>query len=365
MKRKQILLILVIVICFCSIAVSGIAFFTQGEETPSTGAGDASDDASDDASGDASDDASGDAAGADASSSKYRYVKIWRDKDGDDHWMNLAEVEVFSGGVNVAEGKTVTQSSIYNDTSFPPKFLVDGDKNNFAHTNNDELEWFLIDLGKKYEIEKVVITNRQSCCQNRLRNTKIQLSKTEVRGFVNFEIVKESRAITVDESANTAVTWDVKTNKVSVSGIKLHRYVKIWRDKDGDDHWMNIAEVGVFSGGINIAKGKTVTQSSIYHDNLPPTFLVDEIKTNFAHTHNNQVEWFLIDLGGNYEIEKVVITNRQSCCKGRLRNTKIQLSTVMHDNELLNYMESRAITANEATKAEVTWNVKTNEMSSK
>ena len=354
MKRKQILLILVIVICFC-IAVTGIAFFTQGEETPSTGAGDASDDASDDA--------SGDAAGADASSSKYRYVKIWRDKDDDDddHWMNLAEVEVFSGGVNVAEGKTVTQSSIYNDTSFPPKFLVDGDKNNFAHTNNDELEWFLIDLGKKYEIEKVVITNRQSCCKHRLRNTKIQLSKTE--GGTD---VKESRAITVDEAVNTAVTWDVKTNKVGVSDTKLHRYVKIWRDKDGDDHWMNLAEVEVFSGGINIAKGKTVTQSSIYHGTgLPPKFLVDGDKNNFAHTHNNQVEWFLIDLGGVYEIEKVVITNRQSCCKHRLRNTKIQLSAVMHDNELLNYMESRVITANEATKAEVTWNVKTNEMSFK
>ena len=354
MKRKQILLILVIVICFC-IAVTGIAFFTQGEETPSTGAGDASDDASDDA--------SGDAAGADASSSKYRYVKIWRDKDDDDddHWMNLAEVEVFSGGVNVAEGKTVTQSSIYNDTSFPPKFLVDGDKNNFAHTNNDELEWFLIDLGKKYEIEKVVITNRQSCCKHRLRNTKIQLSKTE--GGTD---VKESRAITVDESVNAAVTWDVKTNKVSVSDTKLHRYVKIWRDKDGDDHWMNLAEVEVFSGGINIAEGKTVTQSSIYHGTgFPPKFLVDGDKNNFAHTHNNQVEWFLIDLGGVYEIEKVVITNRQSCCKHRLRNTKIQLSAVMHDNELLNYMESRVITANEATKAEVTWNVKTNEMSFK
>jgi hypothetical protein len=40
---------------------------------------------------------------------KYRYVRIIRDKDGDDHWMNLAEVEVFSGGTNVASGKIVTQ----------------------------------------------------------------------------------------------------------------------------------------------------------------------------------------------------------------------------------------------------------------
>ena len=45
---------------------------------------------------------------------KYRYVRVGRiNPDGGDHWMNLAEVEVFSGGVNVASGKTVTASSLY------------------------------------------------------------------------------------------------------------------------------------------------------------------------------------------------------------------------------------------------------------
>jgi hypothetical protein len=139
---------------------------------------------------------------------KYRYVRIYRDQDTTDanHWMNIAEVEVFSGGVNVASGKTVTASSLYG-AGFPHANLVDGNMTNFAHTNNEAVEWFLIDLGQDYEIEKVVITNRTDCCQARLRNTKIQLSKSS-----DMTSPKESRVVTTAEAPNAKVTWTVKTN---------------------------------------------------------------------------------------------------------------------------------------------------------
>ena len=137
---------------------------------------------------------------------KYRYVRIIRDKDGDDHWMNLAEVEVFSGGTNVASGKTVTQSSISHPGTFDPPNLVDGNKTNFAHTNNGAVEWFLIDLGQDYDIEKVVITNRTDCCQARLRNTKIQLSKA-----ADMSSPKQSRVVTTEEAPKATITWIPKS----------------------------------------------------------------------------------------------------------------------------------------------------------
>ena len=140
---------------------------------------------------------------------KYRYVRIYRDKDGDDHWMNIAEVEVFSGSVNVASGKTVTQRSISHPGTFDPPNLVDGNKTNFAHTNNEAVEWFLIDLGQAYEIEKVVITNRTDCCQARLRNTKIQLSKSS-----DMSSPTESKVITSSEAPSATITWTVKTNTI-------------------------------------------------------------------------------------------------------------------------------------------------------
>ena len=139
---------------------------------------------------------------------KHRYVRITRDKEGTDHWMNPAEVEVFSEGTNVAQGKTVTASSLYA-AQFPHTNLVDGNKTNFAHTNNEAVEWFLIDLAQDYEIEKVVITNRTACCQARLRNTKIQLSKSS-----DMSSPTESKVITSSEAPSATITWTVKTNTI-------------------------------------------------------------------------------------------------------------------------------------------------------
>ena len=143
---------------------------------------------------------------------KYRYVRISRKKDGNDHWMNIAECEVFSGGTNVAKNKKVTQSTLFSP-NFKPSTLVDGNKDNFVHTHNNDFEWFLIDLGEEYEIEKVVITNRRECCKHRLRNTIIEISKT-VDGSNPVKAVA-SRAITKDEAIKATVTWDVKTNKMT------------------------------------------------------------------------------------------------------------------------------------------------------
>ena len=128
-------------------------------------------------------------------------MRITRDKEGTNHWMNLAEVEVFSGGTNVAQGKTVTASSLYAP-QFPHANLVDGNKTNFAHTHNEALEYFQIDLGQDYEIEKVVIHNRSDCCQARLRKTKIQLSKS-----ADMSSPKESRVVTTEEAPKATITW--------------------------------------------------------------------------------------------------------------------------------------------------------------
>ena len=136
---------------------------------------------------------------------KYRYVRIVRDKQGDDHWLNIAEVEVFSGTTNVASGKTVTASSLYAP-QFPHANLVDGNKTNFAHTHNEALEYFQIDLGQEYDIDKVVITNRTDCCQGRLRNTKIQLSKS-----ADMSSPKESRVVTTEEAPRATITWSPKS----------------------------------------------------------------------------------------------------------------------------------------------------------
>ena len=145
---------------------------------------------------------------------KYRYVRIYREMPtvlhAGGHFMNLAEVEVFSGGVNVAAGKTVTGSSLYS-TSYPHSKLVDGIMDNFTHTKNEAVEWFLIDLGEEYEIDSVVVTNRATS-RARMENTKIQLSKTS-----DMTTSKDSRVITKAEAPSASFTWTVASDTIVVA----------------------------------------------------------------------------------------------------------------------------------------------------
>ncbi len=140
--------------------------------------------------------------------------------------------------------------------------------------------------------------------------------------------------------------------------IEKYRYVRIYRDQpavlDAGGHWMNPAEVEVFSGGVNVAAGKTVTGSSLHTTLNPHSFLVDGIMDNFAHTNNGPVEWSLIVLGQEYEIEKVVITNRVGGSQARMENTKIQLSKT---SDMTTSEDSRVITKAEAPSASFTWTV--------
>ena len=91
---------------------------------------------------------------------------------------------------------------------------------------------------------------------------------------------------------------------------------------DDDKHRiLNLAELEVFAKGgtTSLAAGKTVTGTAVAAS-YPGANLVDGNMTNFAHTWGRDVnvkDEFTTDLGSVQEIEKIKITNRTSCCKGR------------------------------------------------
>jgi len=138
---------------------------------------------------------------------KYRYVRVWRKRNPEfdslgGHWMNLAEIEVISGANNVALNKTVTASSDYNVTQFPHGNFTNGKMDDFAHTRDGEEEWFLVDLGKEYKIDEIMLYNRQSCCQFRAEDLIIQLSANE-----NMSDMIESNLITKGQAVKMKFTW--------------------------------------------------------------------------------------------------------------------------------------------------------------
>lgn len=146
------------------------------------------------------------------STEKFRYVKILRDKSQMgaagvpgmvNHHINLMEVEVISDGVNVSLNAPVTASSTHADLS--PMNLTDGNLSSMAHTETDDIEWFLIDLGAEYPIDKIEVINRSdNDSASRTRGIKIQLSKS-----ADMSDPKESNFVSVAQAvqATPKITW--------------------------------------------------------------------------------------------------------------------------------------------------------------
>ena len=73
----------------------------------------------------------------------------------------MFEVQVFSSGMNVALGKSSSQSSTLN--TLGSQLAVDGKNNTFSHTNvaaGGSPVWWKVDLGTEFAIESVLVLNR-------------------------------------------------------------------------------------------------------------------------------------------------------------------------------------------------------------
>jgi hypothetical protein len=72
--------------------------------------------------------------------------------------IQMFELQVLSFGVNVARGKTTSQSSTLKN-SFVSSRAVDGNSLTFSHTD-DSSPWWEVNLGGNHPVESIVITNR-------------------------------------------------------------------------------------------------------------------------------------------------------------------------------------------------------------
>ena len=94
--------------------------------------------------------------------------------------LSIAELEVVSGGVNVALKGTAKQSSLASEGK--PEFAIDGNTNgtysngSITHTSESGSKpWWEVDLGKEHPIESINIYNRVDCCTERLDNFVITI----------------------------------------------------------------------------------------------------------------------------------------------------------------------------------------------
>ena len=92
--------------------------------------------------------------------------------------MNISEVEVVSGGKNIAKTASLKQSSEYNNGQFPVQLLVDGNKDNFAHTNTQQNPWMRGDFNSPVKVSQFRVWNRRGF-ENRFNNGKIEFFNGE------------------------------------------------------------------------------------------------------------------------------------------------------------------------------------------
>ena len=105
---------------------------------------------------------------------KARYVRL---KSGGD-FLNIAEVEVMSGGKNIARTGTARSGSTYCGGAASRG--IDGNKSpnwggGMFHTGNGARAWWEVDLKTEQTVDSVVVYNRQNCCQWRVVGSTIIL----------------------------------------------------------------------------------------------------------------------------------------------------------------------------------------------
>src|SRR5215208_6892469 len=88
----------------------------------------------------------------------------------------------YAAAPNVALGRPTSQSS--QNGSFSPDLAVNGNLGDFSHTaagQNLPSTWE-VNLTNIYAIEKIILYNRTSCCQSRMRDITVRI--VDVAGAV-------------------------------------------------------------------------------------------------------------------------------------------------------------------------------------
>ncbi|MCA9086398.1 MAG: ThuA domain-containing protein, partial [Planctomycetaceae bacterium] len=148
-----------------------------------------------------------------------QYVRI--ELPGDRRILTLAEVEVFSGGKNIAPQGKATQSS--NNSGGVASRGIDGNKdpdwgkNGQTHTNNsgEKNPWWELDLGKPTDIEKIGIWNR-SGFERRLAGFTLTLLDSDRKPVFQLTDIATPQAMEIDVKAGgkaTYLTYDGKPGK--------------------------------------------------------------------------------------------------------------------------------------------------------
>jgi hypothetical protein len=251
--------------------------------------------------------------------------------------ISLKEVRVYdASGINVAEGKTATQSSDYS-SNHAASNAVDGDIDTFSHTAAiGNYEWWQVDLGEAVSVSQIAVVNREcknSNCLERLSYATMELmdendnvvarrnfgdtSNSTILEFT-FEMPTEptgpspTYSPTYLPSVTARPTPEPPSHLVSdISLSRLAQKVRIQLPSSSGSTQLGLREVQIFDeNNINVALNKPASQSSDWNANFIASNAVDGNVDTASDTFNEVSPWWEVDLQQTILLSSITITNR-------------------------------------------------------
>lgn len=142
--------------------------------------------------------------------------------------------------INLArlDGVVASQNTSYQNGRFPAPNAIDGDRKTFNHTLNRKGTWWQVKLRKNSYIERVVIYNREDCCQDRF--TTVQLDVLDENGSSIYRTV-------IRRTSNNQMVFSVEN---------IHRNGRFVRLTQEVADFLHMGEVEVYGTELeNIQNG--------------------------------------------------------------------------------------------------------------
>ncbi|XP_013876837.1 uncharacterized protein LOC106526710 [Austrofundulus limnaeus] len=204
----------------------------------------------------------------------------------------------YSGGRNVF-------AAAYNaiDGNRDPIF----DHGSCTHTETQLNPWWRVDLIDRYIIDRIIITNRGDCCEERISGAQIRIGNSLVDDGIATTLKMKNTVLLHLLLFLPAYSVPIYQN-VALRGkaTQSQRYYGDW---------------SVFAAAYNAIDG-----------NRDPTFK----HGSCTHTVSMLNPWWRVDLLDRYIIDHIVITNRGDCCEERINGAQIHVGESLVDNGIAN-----------------------------
>jgi len=200
---------------------------------------------------------------------------------------------------NLALGKTTTSSADISSTYAASK-ATDGLESSEWRSINDNYEWLKVDLGKNFDLEKIIINWGGAAASN----YQVEFSTDNI---------------------NWAIVRTISDNRTFINSVNnlsgVARYVKIYCSGRLNMSYFSIREISIY--GKNLAKGRPVVTNSTPATGYNASYAVDDNPITQWRSPNSNYQELWVDLGSTYDLDRVAVNWGEAFAK----NSEIYTST--------------------------------------